>query len=140
MIAVPVEENLQTTGYENLTPVQMQVIPAVLAGRDLLVCSATGSGKSERREKDEEGGQVEMVTAMMPTSFAALSFLLPIVHLLTTSPPASPSPAVLILSPTRELSLQLEEQAKQLMRGDLPLLLTSPSSGHPLSILSPRPS
>ena len=43
---VTVMVNLQTSGYRNLTAVQMQVIPATLYQRDLLVCSATGSGKS----------------------------------------------------------------------------------------------
>jgi ATP-dependent RNA helicase DDX59 len=38
--------NLSSRGYELLTPVQMQVVPAVLYRRDLLVSSATGSGKS----------------------------------------------------------------------------------------------
>ena len=53
---VPVEENLQLVGYLQLTPIQMQVIPAVLASRDVLVCSATGSGKSEGGgEKEREG-------------------------------------------------------------------------------------
>ena len=52
------EENLQLAGYLHLTPVQMQVIPAVLAGRDVLVCSATGTGKSERGWGEGRGRRV----------------------------------------------------------------------------------
>lgn len=37
--------NLMEAGFIELTPIQMQVIPAVISGRDLLVSSATGSGK-----------------------------------------------------------------------------------------------
>lgn len=48
-----VEENLVSADIAQLTPVQMQVIPAVLAGRDVLACSATGSGKSEIKNKME---------------------------------------------------------------------------------------
>ena len=40
-----VSSNLTEWNYSSLTPVQMQVIPAVLKKRDLLVCSSTGSGK-----------------------------------------------------------------------------------------------
>ena len=72
-------ENLETAGYKALTPVQMQVIPAALYQKDLLVCAATGSGKS-----------------MTHVTMYAL-------------PPS--------LAPTRELAMQIEEQAKQLMRG-----------------------
>ena len=39
-------ENLKASGYVTPTPVQMQVLPVALAGRDLLVCAQTGSGKT----------------------------------------------------------------------------------------------
>ena len=42
-----VASNLSEAGYVVPAPVQMQTIPAALSGRDLLVCAATGSGKSK---------------------------------------------------------------------------------------------
>ena len=50
----------------------------------------------------------------LPFYYTALSFLLPLVQLMITLPAV---PAVLILSPTRELCQQIEEQAKILMKG-----------------------
>lgn len=44
-----VKSNLAEWNFSSLTPVQMQVIPAVLKKRDLLVCSSTGSGKCMSR-------------------------------------------------------------------------------------------
>jgi len=41
-------KSVLAAGYETATPVQMQAIPAALSGRDLLVSSHTGSGKTER--------------------------------------------------------------------------------------------
>uniref|UniRef100_A0A1X7TXZ4 RNA helicase n=1 Tax=Amphimedon queenslandica TaxID=400682 RepID=A0A1X7TXZ4_AMPQE len=81
--------NLHSSGFNTVTPVQTLIVPAILKKRDLLVCSATGSGKT-------------------------LSFLLPLVQLMSLLPA---DPVVLVLSPTRELCQQIEEQAKLLMKG-----------------------
>ena len=40
------QQNLDAAGYDTSTPVQMQAIPAALRGRDVLVSSETGSGKT----------------------------------------------------------------------------------------------
>ena len=37
--------NLKEADYVVMTPIQMQVVPCVMSGRDMLVSSATGSGK-----------------------------------------------------------------------------------------------
>ena len=75
------------SGYENATPVQMQAIPAALTGRDLLVSSHTGSGKTA-------------------------AFLLPSIQRLLAEPSVkSIGPRVLVLTPTRELALQVEKSA-----------------------------
>ncbi len=79
-------------GYEEPTPVQEQAIPIVLAGRDLLAAAQTGTGKTA-------------------------AFVLPILELLAPTANASFSPArhpvrALILTPTRELAMQIAESVK----------------------------
>lgn len=105
MPLLSVQENLYNGGYQVLTPVQMQVIPAVLNRRNILVSSPTGSGKSKSNIFIEP-------TLIIFTT--ALSFLLPLVQLMVSFPAI---PSVLILAPTRELCMQIEDQAKQLMKG-----------------------
>ncbi|HEX2944901.1 MAG TPA: DEAD/DEAH box helicase [Clostridia bacterium] len=45
-IVTPIMEAIKTEGYEAPTPIQEQAIPAILAGRDLLGCAQTGTGKT----------------------------------------------------------------------------------------------
>ncbi|KAG9296284.1 hypothetical protein G9A89_014876 [Geosiphon pyriformis] len=89
-------QNLQRHGYLEPTPIQMQAIPAGLAGRDILASAETGSGKT-------------------------LSFLIPVVtHAFSLSQyyeRGKNGPYALILAPTRELCAQLEQQAKLLIIG-----------------------
>ena len=68
------------------TAVQLQAIPAAMAGKDLLVSSHTGSGKTG-------------------------AFLLPLLHRMA-SDAGERRPRVLILTPTRELALQIERAAR----------------------------
>ena len=49
----------------------------------------------------------------------ALSFLLPLLLRVSSSSREAAGPSVLVLAPTRELCMQIEEQAKQLVRGGL---------------------
>ena len=80
-------KSVLAAGYENATPVQQQAIPAALTGRDLLVSSHTGSGKTA-------------------------AFLLPSIQRLQAEPTVkSMGPRVLVLTPTRELALQVEKSA-----------------------------
>jgi ATP-dependent RNA helicase RhlE len=72
-------------GYTRPTPIQAETIPVVLAGRDLIACASTGTGKTA-------------------------AFLLPILQRLHGRPSHAKLRA-LILSPTRELALQIDEQA-----------------------------
>jgi ATP-dependent RNA helicase RhlE len=71
-------------GYTEATPIQAGAIPAVLAGRDFIGCAATGTGKTA-------------------------AFLLPVLQLLHHGDPGRCR--ALVLSPTRELALQIDEQA-----------------------------
>ncbi len=79
-------------GYTTPTPIQLQAIPAVLAGGDLLAGAQTGTGKTA-------------------------GFTLPILQRLsTTAKPASPFGGrpvrTLVLTPTRELAAQIEESVR----------------------------
>ncbi|XP_016067112.1 PREDICTED: probable ATP-dependent RNA helicase DDX59 isoform X2 [Miniopterus natalensis] len=87
--------NLKAAGYEVPTPIQMQMTPVGLLGRDVLASADTGSGKTA-------------------------AFLLPVI---TRALLESTTPAALILTPTRELAIQIERQTKELMKG-LPRMKT----------------
>ncbi|MEJ5211206.1 MAG: DEAD/DEAH box helicase, partial [Burkholderiales bacterium] len=79
---------LAASGYQQPTAVQAQAIPAALAGRDLLVSSHTGSGKTA-------------------------AFLLPALQRLARpAAGAGRGPRLLVLTPTRELALQVEKAAR----------------------------
>ncbi|XP_051550146.1 probable ATP-dependent RNA helicase DDX59 [Myxocyprinus asiaticus] len=92
--------NLKKAGYEAPTPIQMQMVPVGLTGRDVIATAETGSGKT-------------------------VAFLLPVVVRALESQTASPScPTCLILTPTRELAIQIEKQSKELVMG-LPNMRTA---------------
>ncbi|XP_041863263.1 probable ATP-dependent RNA helicase DDX59 isoform X2 [Melanotaenia boesemani] len=92
--------NLKKAGYEAPTPVQMQMVPIGLTGRDVIASADTGSGKT-------------------------VAFLLPVVVRTLEKPAYSvSSPVALILTPTRELAIQIERQAKELVMG-LPNMRTA---------------
>ncbi len=71
-------------GYEQPTEIQAEIIPHLLAGRDVLAQSQTGSGKTA-------------------------AFALPILSQIETGRRTSRSPQVLVLAPTRELAVQVAE-------------------------------
>ena len=80
-------------GYTEPTPIQLQAIPAVLSGGDLLAGAQTGTGKTA-------------------------GFVLPILHLLSNKAVKGPSEGrppirTLILIPTRELAAQVEESVRE---------------------------
>jgi ATP-dependent RNA helicase RhlE len=82
----PLQRALVTEGYHTPTPIQAQAIPHLLAGRDVLGCAQTGTGKTA-------------------------AFALPILDRLARQPRAEGrrGPRALILTPTRELALQIGE-------------------------------
>lgn len=98
--------NIEASGYKVPTPVQKYSIPIVAAGRDLMACAQTGSGKT--------GG-----------------FLFPILSQAFTVGPSAPPvngaqsdamrygrsrkayPTALILAPTRELAMQIHDETRK---------------------------
>jgi ATP-dependent RNA helicase RhlE len=80
---------LTDQGYSQPTPIQAQAIPHLLEGRDLLGIAQTGTGKTA-------------------------AFTLPILQRLAATParPRPSEPRTLILTPTRELAIQIDESVK----------------------------
>ncbi|MBA3521638.1 MAG: DEAD/DEAH box helicase [Gemmatimonadales bacterium] len=80
-------KGIKELGFARPTPIQSDAIPPALAGRDVLACAMTGSGKTA-------------------------AFLLPILHLLIERPRGTTR--ALVLTPTRELAAQILEDLNDL--------------------------
>lgn len=91
--AKPIQQALHDAGFTEPSPIQARAWPVALAGKDLIAVAKTGSGKT-------------------------LGFLLPIFHRISTkdlpggrqcssSSSGQPAPVCLVLSPTRELAIQI---------------------------------
>jgi len=83
----PLQKAVQKVGYTNPTPIQAQSIPAILKGRDVLGCAQTGTGKTA-------------------------AFSIPTIQLLNSSSKNNGRKVEiksLILTPTRELAIQIGE-------------------------------
>ncbi|KAJ3193598.1 RNA-dependent ATPase rok1 [Irineochytrium annulatum] len=86
-----IRENIEGRGYPSPTPVQMQTIPIALHDREVMAIAPTGSGKT-------------------------MAFTLPILYDLKD--PAKGQPArALIISPTRELAVQIYREISDLLKG-----------------------
>ncbi len=83
----PIAKALQEEGYETPTPIQQQSIPHVLKGKDLLGTAQTGTGKTA-------------------------AFAIPILQNLSHKNTKNNQIKALILTPTRELAIQIEESFK----------------------------
>ena len=83
-------DRITALGYSTPTAIQEQAIPVAMEGKDLLGIAKTGSGKTA-------------------------SFVLPIIHRLLADKPVQKSrqPKVLVLVPTRELAMQVNEVFRQ---------------------------
>jgi probable ATP-dependent RNA helicase DDX4 len=95
-----VKDNVGKSGYKVPTPIQKHAIPAILNKRDLLACAQTGSGKTA-------------------------AFLCPIISSLLDSNAESNSgercqtPQAVIITPTRELAIQIYEQSRKFAMGSM---------------------
>lgn len=81
-------EGIEASNYETATPVQQQVIPPILAGKDIIASAQTGTGKTA-------------------------AFLLPIIHRLL-SREGSGNIRALVIVPTRELAIQIAQHLEGL--------------------------
>ncbi|XP_033611016.1 ATP-dependent RNA helicase vasa isoform X2 [Cryptotermes secundus] len=90
--------NIKKSGYLKPTPVQKYALPIIMSGRDLMACAQTGSGKTA-------------------------AFLLPVIDALLSDPRDliisghHCEPHVVIMSPTRELALQIYSEARKFAYG-----------------------
>lgn len=82
-------EGIDASGYEEATPVQEQVIPLVLAGKDVIASAQTGTGKTA-------------------------AFLLPLINNIISQPLNHHSITALVIVPTRELAIQIAQHMEGL--------------------------
>jgi len=83
-IIAPILSAIQEKGYSNPTEIQKQAIPTILEGKDLIGCAQTGTGKTG-------------------------AFAIPLLQLLESRPISKKQPRALILVPTRELAIQIDQ-------------------------------
>ncbi len=85
-------EQIRRAGYKAPTPIQAQAWPIALQGRDLVAIAKTGSGKT-------------------------CGFLLPgFLHVNANRADPRQGPSMLVLAPTRELAVQIKEEADKFGR------------------------
>ncbi len=80
---------LDAMGFEEATPVQEQALPIILDKKDLIACAQTGTGKTA-------------------------AFILPVIHELMGRPYTGKSIRALVVVPTRELALQIDQAVEGL--------------------------
>ena len=82
-------EGIDASGYEEATPVQEQVIPLIMAGKDVIASAQTGTGKTA-------------------------AFLLPLINKIITDPHEDHTNNALVIVPTRELAVQIAQHMEGL--------------------------
>jgi ATP-dependent RNA helicase RhlE len=80
---------VEAMAYQEATAIQAETIPSGLDGRDIIGCAQTGTGKTA-------------------------AFLLPALQRLLQDPRQTKNPRVVILTPTRELTIQVADEARKL--------------------------
>lgn len=69
-------ESISYMGFKNATPIQEQAIPAIIAGKDLIACAQTGTGKTA-------------------------AFILPVIHALSMAETSNAKISTIVIVPTR---------------------------------------
>src|SRR5690606_227762 len=80
----PIRKAVNDIGYPLATPIQTQATPLILEGKDIIGCAQTGTGKTA-------------------------AFALPILQLLESDTKKYKMPRALVLVPTRELAIQIDQ-------------------------------
>ena len=93
-LAEPILRAVTELGYREPTPIQAQAIPIIMSGRDMIGIAKTGSGKT-------------------------LAFLLPLFRHIMAQPELEEGdgPIAIIMTPTRELCMQIGQEIKKFSRG-----------------------
>jgi len=99
-------ENLASLGYHQMTPIQAETLPIALGGKDLIAQSKTGSGKT-------------------------MAFAIPLIHGLNMQ---NPDTQVLIICPTRELSLQVSAEIRKIGRYQNNIKVVTLYGGQPMAL------
>ncbi len=129
---------LQAAGYVKPTPVQQRAIPAGIAGRDLLVSSPTGSGKTAAfmLPAIERFAQLQKTQAQQPREPQSADRR-------QRRPQPVARPGLLVLTPTRELAMQVTTAAstygKHLRRLRTVSILGGVAYGQQLMLLAKNP-
>ncbi|MFZ1529726.1 MAG: DEAD/DEAH box helicase [Ferruginibacter sp.] len=82
-------EGIEASNYETATPVQEQVIPLIMQGKDIIASAQTGTGKTA-------------------------AFLLPLIHKITSEAHPADDIVSLVIVPTRELAIQIAQHLEGL--------------------------
>ncbi|KAB5580605.1 P-loop containing nucleoside triphosphate hydrolase protein [Coniochaeta sp. 2T2.1] len=89
----PILDTIEKLGYDKPTPIQMQALPIIMSGRDVVGVAKTGSGKT-------------------------MAFLLPMFRHIKDQEPVrdTDGPIALIMTPTRELAVQIHRDCKPFLK------------------------
>jgi ATP-dependent RNA helicase RhlE len=83
------QDGLDAMAYKEPTPIQVQAIPIAMQGHDLIACAQTGTGKTA-------------------------AYLLPVLNQILQKPEPNRPLNALVLAPTRELAMQIDQQVEGL--------------------------
>ena len=100
-------EGLKDLSYTQTRPIQTAVIPLALAGRDLIACAETGTGKTAAFVVPT---LQRLLTAGLKTCATTASGARTATGVAQDFSPANAKSRVLVLAPTRELAVQIEDE------------------------------
>ena len=111
-LATQILSNIRRAHFEEPTPIQRYTIPSIRQQDDIMACAQTGSGKTVRTAFTR--------VFLVLTTLNQAAFLLPILSNLLelgadelSERHHPPAPFCLVVSPTRELALQTEREARK---------------------------